>query len=253
MKKLIVAAMIAGAMLAGCGQVQPAQSNPVSSTPSAPEESSTTAEEKAPSDGEKSDFMWKVEDSGITSGNTSLYNIDILNSGSRYMDGLYCFTFGPDEYGQFYNQYIAASNLAPERTEMTSIYLPFGLYDTGKKNVEISCIRESYKDSAGTIDVPDGDIKKYIYCNYELDGVNSSGNQMMGSADVNNATTSYFTGDITVKVYDKSGSKIYEVSDHIKNLDPGGSTFVTITPPVEDVYQYDYEIGDYTLTDKPQA
>ena len=96
-------------------------------------------------------------------------------------------------------------------------------------------------------------IKKYIYCNYELDGVNSSSNHMMGSADVNNATTSYFTGDITVKVYDKSGSKIYEVSDHIKNLEPDGQTFVTIAPPIENVYQYDYEIGEHTLTDRPQA
>lgn len=253
MKKLIVAVMIAGAVLAGCGQVKPVQSEPVSSTPSAPEESSTTAEEKAPADDEKSDFMWKIEDSGLTSGNTSLYDIDILNSGSRYMDGLYCFTFGPDEYGQIYNQYVAMSNVAPGHTEMGSIYLPFGLYDPEKKNVQINCIREDYKDSAGTIDVPDGDIKKYIYCNYELDGVNSSSNHMMGSADVNNATTSYFTGDITVKVYDKSGSKIYEVSDHIKNLEPGGRTFVTIAPPIENVYQYDYEIGEHTLTDRPQA
>lgn len=252
MKKLIVAVMIAGAMLTGCGQAQPVQSNPVSSTPSAPEESSTVAEEKAPSDGE-SDFMWKIEDSGITSGNTSLYDIDILNSGSRYMDGLYCFTFGPDEYGQFYNQYVAMSNVAPGHTEMGSIYLPFGLYDLEKKNVQINCIREDYKDSAGMIEVPEGKIKEYIYCNYQLDGASSDGNRMMGSADVNNATTSYFTGDIVVKVYNKNSEKIYEVSDHIKNLEPGGSTFVTITPPIEDVYQYDYEIGDYTLTDKPQA
>lgn len=252
MKKLIVAAMIAGAVLAGCGQAQPVQSDPISSTPSAPEESSTAAEEKAPSDSE-SDFMWKIEDSGLTSGNTSLYDIDILNSGSRYMDGLYCFTFGPDEYGQFYNQYVAMSNVAPGHTEMGSIYLPFGLYDLEKKNVQINCIREDYKDSAGMIEVPEGKIKEYVYCNYELDGVDLSGNHMMGSADVNNATTSYFTGDITVKVYDKSGSKIYEVSDHIKDLEPGGRTFVTIAPPIEDVYQYDYEIGEYTLTDRPQA
>lgn len=249
MKKILCAALLCGALLLSCRNAGTITESGVSKEHAEAGAETTTSNSSSP----ESDLAYTIKCvDGSLHGNRMMYDIRVYNDSDYYAYGLVEFIFTDDETDQQYVCGFPLENIAPNDYDFHTCWLPIGVYDEDRQNVEVNILRMDFSDSIITNpEITVENVGEYVYTNYDIGNIYN--NKYTISATVHNCTLKYFTGYVTVNAYGPDGILVESKTKFIENSDPGTDDSIVLMADIYDTYTFETVITDFEFTRNPKS